>query len=205
MVCMSNAMENASLFDFTPGLAVEELCDEIDVANTATTLGRRKLALCLAEMEERGVFVANRPASLRRSMSKLMLSRLPNNVLPHTLVTRDLATVERFLADAPGDVVLKPLSGTRGQDVFRMDARRPINLQQIFDVLTRDGYLIAQHFVPEAVDGDIRMVLLDGRPLELDGRVAAVRRVPPGKDFRSNIAVGGAARRFANNHSLTCV
>ncbi len=146
-----------------------------------------------ALLEDRGVFVGNRPGALRRSMSKLMLTRLPTSVLPRTLVTRDLAALEAFLAEAPGDAVIKPLSGTRGVDVFRIDPRRAPNLRQIFDVLTRDGYCVAQHFVPEAVSGDVRVVMLDGRPLQVSGAVAAVRRVPGEGDFRSNIAVGGNA------------
>ena len=148
---------------------------------------------CSALLAERGVFVANRPAALRRSGSKLMLARMPAEVLPHTLVTRDLGALEQFLREAPGDVVVKPLAGTRGQDVFRIEAGRTTNLRQMFDVLTRDGYCVAQHFVPEAEDGDVRLVLLDGQPLRVGEQIAAVRRIPGDSDFRSNIAVGGRA------------
>lgn len=148
---------------------------------------------CAALLEQRGVFVANRPAALRRSMSKMTLARLPSQVVPKTLVTRDFGALEQFLRAAPGDIVLKPLAGTRGQDVFRIDRDRAPNLRQIFDVTTRDGYCVAQHFIPDAVNGDVRLVLLDGRPLEVNGQVAAVRRVPGERDFRSNIAVGGKA------------
>ena len=147
---------------------------------------------CAALLEDRGVFVANRPAALRRSMSKAMLTRMPISTRPVTMVTRDFVAFENFLAEAPGDIVAKPLAGTRGSDVFRI-ARGSPNVRQIFDVLTRNGYCVAQHFVPDALKGDIRIVLLDGKPLQSGGQLAAVRRIPGSKDFRSNIAVGGTA------------
>lgn len=148
---------------------------------------------CAMLLEERGVFVANRPGALRRSMSKMSLTRLPTDVLPTTLVTRTEGALEQFMREAPGHVVVKPLAGTRGQDVFRIAPGRELNLPQICAVLTRDGYCVAQHFVPEAVEGDVRLVLLDGQPLQMGGQTVAIKRVPSDKDFRSNIAVGGRA------------
>ena len=44
------------VFDYTPGLPIDQLHAEIDVANTVTALGKRKLARCLCDMQERGVF-----------------------------------------------------------------------------------------------------------------------------------------------------
>ena len=54
---------------------------------------------------------------------------------------------------------------------------------------------MAQGFVPEAVDGDVRVLLVNGAPLMVDGAFAAVRRRPPKGDFRSNVFRGGAAER----------
>lgn len=144
----------------------------------------------LRSLKARGVPVSNDPESLIWATHKLNLLELPIALRPRTLVTRDRDALVAFVADAPGDVVLKPTGGTRGRDVFR--ARRDAeNLSQILDVLTRDGLAMAQDFVPEAVDGDVRVLVLDGAPLVVGGQVAAVRRVPPAHDFRSNVAVGG--------------
>lgn len=148
------------------------------------------------QAQDRGVLVLNDPGGLARAQSKLYLSRVPDWCRPVTLVSRDADRLRRFLAEAPGKVVLKPLQGTRGRDVFLLDPERAQNLGQIIDVLTRDGFAMAQHFVPEATEGDLRVVLLEGQVLtapDAQGRPveAAVRRVPPAHDFRSNVATGG--------------
>lgn len=49
------------------------------------------------------------------------------------------------------------------------------------------------------------MVLLDGQPLQLDGHIAAVKRVPDVKDFRSNIAVGGNAEAVAVTDTMCAI
>ena len=38
--------------------------------------------------------------------------------------------------------------------------------------------MIAQGFMPEAKDGDVRVFVMNGTPLERDGKYAALRRVP---------------------------
>ncbi len=145
--------------------------------------------------QDHGVLVLNDPVGLSRAQSKLYLSAVPEWCRPPTLVSRDPARLRRFLAEAPGKVVLKPLQGTRGQDVFCVDPAAPRNLSQILDVLTRSGFAMAQHFVPEAIQGDLRVVLLEGRVLTAGDREATVRRVPPADDFRSNVAIGGTPQR----------
>lgn len=145
----------------------------------------------LALAQEQGVTVMNDPRALARASTKLYLSTLPAHLRPRTLVSRNRTLLRRFVKEAPGRTVVKPVSGTRGSDVFllRPDAE---NLPQILDVVCRRGLAVAQDFVPEAVDGDTRVVVLGGRVLERGGRVCAVRRVPPAHDFRSNVAIGGS-------------
>ena len=46
---------------------------------------------------------------------------------------------------------------------------------------------------PAAKKGDIRLFLMNGRPLEIDGKYAALRRVAAKDDIRSNIHAGGTA------------
>lgn len=143
----------------------------------------------------RGAVVLSDPSGLARASSKLYLTALPPHLRPHTLVSRDPAAIRAFLAEAPGDCVLKPLRGTHGRDVFRLRKQDPDNLGQIIDVLTREGYAMVQRFVPEAVAGDTRVMMLEGRLLRAGEAVAAVSRVPGAGDFRSNVSAGGAAAR----------
>lgn len=175
--------------------------DEADVlfirTNPARDAGRAWAhdgALALAYLlETRGVHVVNRPEGLRRAASKLYLHHLPESVRPKTLVSADRAALLHFVRGLDGPAVLKPLQGTRGTDVFFVRSPKDKNVRPILDALLRGGFVMAQAFVPEATEGDTRLVVMDGALLEVDGRAAAIRRVPAGDDFRSNIHAGGHA------------
>ena len=150
-------------------------------------------ALALAAIaEDRGVTVLNSPAGLRGAAHKLYLHRLPAAYIPRTMVARDPETVGAFVEEV-GSCVLKPVNGTRGRDVFFIRDRSADNFNQVVDVLARDGYPLIQEYVKGAEAGDIRVLVLDGQLLELDGKAACVARVPPKGDFRSNVHVGGTA------------
>ncbi len=142
---------------------------------------------------ERGTLVINDPDGLERASSKLYLQYLPESVRPKTLISRNRAEIMEFIASLNGRAVLKPLAGTWGQDVFMIHSAQDKNLLQIIDVLTRQGFAIVQEFVPEAMAGDTRVVVMNGKILEIKGRPAAVRRIPGKSDFRSNIHAGGHA------------
>lgn len=75
--------------------------------------------------------------------------------------------------------------------VVREDDRA--NLNQIIDAVCRNGYMVAQEFLPEAAGQDTRMFLVNGRPLQKDGVYAAFRRKGAGDDLRSNMSAGGSA------------
>lgn len=150
-----------------------------------TALGLLRLA------SERNVVVLNSPDGLRRASSKLYLSSLPPEVGPATIISRDPAVLKAYVTSRDEPTVLKPLLGTRGTDVFLVRPDDKSNINQIIDVLTREGYAMAQAFVPEAAEGDTRVVLLAGEPLMIGEHAAAIRRVPGGGDFRSNVHVGG--------------
>lgn len=154
-------------------------------------------ALALASVAaDRGVVVLNDPAGLRGAAHKLYLHRLPSQHIPKTMVARDVETVRAFVREM-GRCVLKPVNGTRGRDVFSLAGLDAPNFNQIVDVLARDGYPLIQEYVAGAEKGDIRVLVVDGKLLELDGEAAAVARVPPRGDFRSNVHIGGKAQAVA--------
>ncbi len=142
-----------------------------------------------------GVIVLNDPNGLAKAMNKAYLQLFPEEVRPRTLITRDRDEIRSFAEEEGGRIVLKPLQGSGGQGVFLVDTGSGANLNQMIDALTRDGYVIAQEYLPAAQDGDTRMFLMNGLPLRYRGRVAAFRRVRSGEDMRSNIHAGGALRR----------
>lgn len=154
------------------------------------------MGMVLGQMlKARGVTVVNDPTTLVRAASKLYLEEFPESVRPRSLVTRDPAAIERFVAEV-GHSVVKPLFGGRGRNVFVIEGEDEANLAQMTEAVLEDGYAIVQQFVDGAEDGDVRIFLLEGQILEQDGQLAAFRRVPAGNDPRANISVGGRAVPF---------
>jgi glutathione synthase len=140
-------------------------------------------------LKARGVTVVNDPMSLIRATSKLYLEEFPEQIRPRSLVTRDPAAIERFVA-AVGRCVVKPLYGAKGRNVFMVEDQTEQNLTQIIEAVLQDGYALAQEFVPGGEDGDARIFLLEGKLLEQGGKAAAFRRVSTGNDLRANISKG---------------
>ncbi len=145
------------------------------------------------EAVRRGTIVLNDPDSLGRAINKLYFQSFPVEARPETLITKHASDIKAF-AKAHGDnIILKPLQGSGGSGVFKLDPKNTANLNQIIEAIGRDGYIIAQTYVPAAKEGDIRLFLMNGRPLEIGGKYAALRRMAAKDDIRSNIHAGGTA------------
>lgn len=141
-----------------------------------------------------GVIVLNDPDGLSQAMNKMYFQLFPEEVRPRTLITRDRSEIKSFAKDQ-GTIVLKPLQGSGGQNVFMVRPEDIPNLNQMIDAVSRDGYVIAQEYLPKAEEGDIRMFLMNGKPLRYRGKYAAFRRVRSGGDLRSNVHAGGTLAR----------
>jgi glutathione synthase len=145
------------------------------------------------EAVKRGVIVLNDPDSLGRAINKLYFQGFPAEARAETLITKHEADIKAFAKDHQGNIILKPLQGSGGSGVFKLEASQKTNLNQIIEAIGRDGYIIAQAYVPAAKKGDIRFFLLNGHPLKIGGKYAALRRVASPDDIRSNIHAGGKA------------
>ena len=145
------------------------------------------------EAAKRGVLVLNDPDSLGRAINKLYFQSFPAEARAETLITKHEADIKAFAKEHQGNIILKPLQGSGGSGVFKLEAGRKTNLNQIIEAIGRDGYIIAQAYVPAAKKGDIRFFLMNGEPLQLRGKFAALRRVASPDDIRSNIHSGGKA------------
>jgi glutathione synthase len=141
----------------------------------------------------RGVLVVNSPTGLSKALNKLYFQQFPQHLRPSTLITRNPDSVREFVEQHDGSAVLKPLQGSGGQSVFLVRPDDGPNMAQMIDAVARDGYIVAQEYLPAAVDGDVRLFLLDGRPLLVGDEYAAFRRVRTGEDMRSNMHAGGKA------------
>jgi glutathione synthase len=142
-----------------------------------------------------GVIVLNDPNGLSKAMSKMYFQMFPEEVRPKTLITRERDEIKRFAREQGGTIVLKPLQGSGGQSVFLVRPDDVPNLNQMIDAVSRDGYVIAQEYLPDAAEGDMRLFLMNGQPLRYKGKYAAFRRVREGGDMRSNIHAGGKLRQ----------
>jgi glutathione synthase len=148
------------------------------------------------ETARRGVLVLNDPVGLARAVNKMYLQSFPAEVRPVTLITRDDAAIKDFVLEhRHKGVVIKPLSGSGGEGVFLVKGEDQSNLNQILDAVRRYGYVIVQEYLPAAREGDTRFFLLNGRPLEVDGKYAAFCRIGQEGDLRTNISAGGRTTR----------
>jgi glutathione synthase len=135
--------------------------------------------------EQQGARVLNRPRALRDYNEKFSITRFPQFTAP-TLITRLEEEIRAFL-DQQGDVVLKPLDGMGGASVFRMRRSDP-NIGVIIETLTQFGTrtVMAQRYIPEIVEGDKRILVVDGVPAPY-----ALARIPKAGETRGNLAAGG--------------
>ncbi len=72
-----------------------------------------------------------------------------------------------------GRSIIKPLCGAQGRNVFMIVSDDEPNLNQMMESVLEDGYIYAQAYVEGAEDGDMRIFLLDGELIEVDGHPAA--------------------------------
>ncbi|WP_166041024.1 glutathione synthetase [Sphingosinicella sp. YJ22] len=145
------------------------------------------------EAARRGVIVLNDPDSLGRATNKLYFQSFPAEARAETLITKHASDIKAFAKDHGGNIILKPLQGSGGSGVFKVDPENQSNLNQMIEAIGRDGYIIAQAYVPAAKKGDIRLFMMNGAPLQIKGKFAALRRVAAKDDIRSNIHAGGKA------------
>jgi len=131
--------------------------------------------------------VVNDPAHVRNAPEKVFVTEFPD-LMPATLVTRDLDAIKAFRAEH-GDIVMKPLYGKGGEAVFLL-SREDLNFGSLYDMFSatfREPWVI-QKFLPAVKEGDKRIILVDG---EFAG---AVNRVPAPDDLRSNMVRGGVPK-----------
>ena len=141
----------------------------------------------------RGVLVVNDPTSLADAVNKTYFQHFPEEARPRTMISRDPVAITGFIEELKGAAVLKPLQGSGGAGVFLVSAKESPNLNQMIEALSRDGYIVVQEYLAAAKDGDTRLFVMNGRPLERDGQYAAFKRVNESNDMRSNMHVGGEA------------
>lgn len=132
--------------------------------------------------------VVNDPASVRNAPEKIFLTRFLD-LMPPTLITSSTQDVKQFRAEYK-DIIVKPLYGNGGAGVFRIreDDQNLSSLIEMFQEFYPEPFIV-QQYLSDVVKGDKRIILIDGEA------VGAINRVPQAGEVRSNMHVGGEARK----------
>ena len=142
----------------------------------------------LEAAERLGTLIVNKPQSLRDCNEKMFATQFPE-CCPPLVVSRDEQVLRDF-HQQHGDVIYKPLDGMGGSSIFRVKKDDP-NLGVILETLTSYGAntIMAQRYLPEIVDGDKRILLIDGEVVDY-----CLARIPAEGETRGNLAAGGTGR-----------
>ena len=130
--------------------------------------------------------IVNNPFWVRNFPEKLLVLNYPQ-LMPATIITSRIEVIQEF-REKYGDIILKPLYGNGGAGVFKINYndKNFVALFELFQMNSTEP-LIAQEFLPEVINGDKRIILLDGEML------GAINRIPQKGEMRSNMHVGGKA------------
>ncbi len=170
------SMESRSLKSFSAVLMRTDPPFDIEYLNTTWLL---------SAATRQGTKVFNDPAAVRDHSEKLSITEFLE-LIPPTLVTRELSAVEKF-HQTHRDIVIKPLDGMGGMGVFRVGSDG-LNLASIVETLGENGArtLMVQRFLPEIAQGDKRVLLIGGEVVPF-----SLARIPQGSEIRGNLAAGG--------------
>lgn len=152
-----------------------------------------------------GVVVVNSPDGLNHAVNKTYLEYFPQIVRPRSFITRNKADIRDFAAAEGGTIVIKPLTGSGGRNVFLIRPEDAPNFNQMIEAVLHDGYVIAQEYLPQAIDGDTRLLMLNGKILRHDGKIAAIHRRRSRDDMRSNLSAGGTRSPADVTDTMICL
>lgn len=154
----------------------------------------------LEQAQNFGALVINQPQSLRDANEKLFALNF-SHCMPKTLVSANKTQITDFI-QTQQTAVVKPLDGMGGHDVFKL-IQHDKRIDKILDYLTRQGkrLVMAQEFLPKIAQGDKRILLIDGKPINY-----ALARIPAKGDFRGNLAAGalGVGQPLSNRDYWLC-
>ena len=138
----------------------------------------------LEQLESDGVLVVNKPSSLRDANEKLFALNFPE-CIPKTLVSSNIEKLKTYINELQ-TVVVKPLDGMGGTDIYKL-SQGDHNIDEVLQKITNNQsrYIMAQEFLPEIKEGDKRILLINGKPVDY-----ALARLPAEGNFKGNLAAG---------------
>ncbi|MEH1906716.1 MAG: glutathione synthase [Nostoc sp.] len=135
-------------------------------------------------IDQNKTLVINSPSGIRGANEKMYALQF-TKAIPETIVSADKQFIRQFV-EAKGAAVLKPLGNKAGEGILFLQSGDR-NFNSIVELSTLQGRVpvMVQTYLPEAKEGDKRIILLNGEP------IGALNRLSSGTDFRNNMATGG--------------
>ncbi|MEH2402171.1 glutathione synthase [Nostoc sp.] len=135
-------------------------------------------------IDQNKTLVINSPGGIRGANEKMYALQFIK-AIPETIVSADKQFIRQFV-EAKGAAVLKPLGNKAGEGILFLQSGDR-NFNSIVELSTFQGRVpvMVQTYLPEAKEGDKRIILLNGEP------IGALNRLSSGTDFRNNMATGG--------------
>ena len=141
----------------------------------------------LLEQLPSSTVILNNPISIRNSAEKIYPIKF-QKYMPPTIITQNIETIKKFLEENK-DIVTKPLYGNGGEGIFRSKIE-DLKLQGIDENKNLlDEPIMAQKYIPEIIEGDRRIILIDGE------YVGSVARIPQDNNLKANFHAGGKPSR----------
>jgi len=135
--------------------------------------------------ESQGTTVYNNPVAVKEFNEKIFALHFAKYI-PETLITSKIKKIDLFLNNK-NSVVIKPLDGMGGTSIYKIEKLEPEEMKIVKDMTNNETtHIIVQEFIEEIYDGDIRVLIINGKPFP-----KTLARIPQGNSFKGNLAAGG--------------
>jgi glutathione synthase len=141
--------------------------------------------------------IVNDVDGIRKANNKLYTTSFhdPTNIyLPKTYVSGSKKYIKRVIEESKDKkMILKPLDGSGGRGVIVLEKDAKSNINSLLDFYideSGENYVILQEYIEGAQDGDVRVMMLNGKA------IGAYHRKPAEGEHRANIQTGGSAHKY---------
>ncbi len=133
----------------------------------------------------KSTIVINNPTAVRNCTEKILPFKF-KEFMPPTLISQKVSDLQNFLSTHK-DIITKPLYGNGGEGIYRSQDGNLEGIDKTSPYLEMP--IIAQKYIPEIVDGDRRIIFIDGE------YVGSVARIPSEGSIKANFHAGGIAKK----------
>jgi glutathione synthase len=157
------------------------------------------LVLNFLDSVKNETFIMNAVDGLREANNKIYTAAYydpKRELIPVTHVSKNIDYLLRIIEESDDEkMILKPLDGYGGSGVIVIEKSAMHNIKSLLDFYINkskeeSNYVILQEYVEGAEEGDVRVLMLNGKP------IGALRRRPAKGDVRSNISAGGTVEKY---------